>query len=97
MRNAGDEALHLLARRTAAEHQQQRGQPGTAPPRATPGNSMTALLLDSAHVSHRDLRTPRPARPTVRLVDEAIRVELAWHAPDVTGLSCLADGAGLPS
>ena len=31
--------------------------------------------------------------PTVRLVDEAIRAELARHAPDVTGISCLADGA----
>jgi hypothetical protein len=31
--------------------------------------------------------------PTVLLVDEAIRAELARHAPDVTGISCLADGA----
>jgi hypothetical protein len=30
---------------------------------------------------------------TAHLVDEAIRAELARHAPDVTGLSCLADGA----
>jgi hypothetical protein len=30
---------------------------------------------------------------TVRLVDEAIRAELARHAPDLTGISCLADGA----
>jgi hypothetical protein len=30
---------------------------------------------------------------TVRLVDEAIRAALAQHAPDVTGVSCLADGA----
>jgi hypothetical protein len=31
--------------------------------------------------------------PTSRLVDEAIRAALAEHAPDLTGLSCLADGA----
>jgi hypothetical protein len=31
--------------------------------------------------------------PTVRLVDQALRAALAEHAPDVTGLSCLADGA----
>jgi hypothetical protein len=31
--------------------------------------------------------------PTSRLVDEAIRAAIAEHAPDVTGLSCLADGA----
>jgi hypothetical protein len=31
--------------------------------------------------------------PTADLVDEAIRAALAEHAPDVTGLSCLADGA----
>jgi hypothetical protein len=31
--------------------------------------------------------------PTVRLVDQAIRAALAERAPDVTGLSCLADGA----
>lgn len=30
---------------------------------------------------------------TVRLVDEAIRAELARHALDVSGISCLADGA----
>ncbi len=30
---------------------------------------------------------------TADLVDKAIRVALAEHAPDVTGLSCLADGA----
>jgi hypothetical protein len=30
---------------------------------------------------------------TARLVDEAIRVALAEYAPDVTGVSCLADGA----
>jgi hypothetical protein len=30
---------------------------------------------------------------TVRLVDEAIRSALAWAAPDLTGVSCLADGA----
>jgi hypothetical protein len=30
---------------------------------------------------------------TARLVDQAIRVALADRAPDVTGLSCLADGA----
>ena len=28
--------------------------------------------------------------PTVRLVDEAIRAELARHAPDVSGISYLA-------
>jgi hypothetical protein len=31
--------------------------------------------------------------PTADLVDDAIRAALAEHAPDVTGLSCLADGA----
>src|SRR5215475_11972158 len=31
--------------------------------------------------------------PTARLADQAIRAELAQHAPDVTGISCLADGA----
>jgi hypothetical protein len=31
--------------------------------------------------------------PTARLVDQALRAALAEHAPDVTGLSCLADGA----
>ncbi|MBO0801788.1 MAG: hypothetical protein J2P25_01755 [Nocardiopsaceae bacterium] len=31
--------------------------------------------------------------PTARLVDEAIRTSLARHAPDLTGISCLADGA----
>lgn len=30
---------------------------------------------------------------TARLVDEAIRAALAAHAPEMTGLSCLADGA----
>lgn len=30
---------------------------------------------------------------TTDLVDEAIRAALAEHMPDVTGLSCLADGA----
>jgi hypothetical protein len=30
---------------------------------------------------------------TTRLIDEAIRTALAERAPDVTGLSCLADGA----
>jgi hypothetical protein len=30
---------------------------------------------------------------TACLVDEAIRAELARHAPDVAGISCLADGA----
>lgn len=37
---------------------------------------------------HRDL----PAG-TVRLVDDAIRSALSDNAADVTGLSCLADGA----
>jgi hypothetical protein len=32
--------------------------------------------------------------PTTRLVDEAIRAALAERAPGVTGISCLADGAG---
>lgn len=32
--------------------------------------------------------------PTTRLVDEATRAALAERAPDVTGISCLADGAG---
>src|SRR5258708_16986865 len=31
--------------------------------------------------------------PTARLVDKAIRVALAECAPDMTGISCLADGA----
>jgi hypothetical protein len=31
--------------------------------------------------------------PTVHVVDEAIRAELTRHAPDMTGISCLADGA----
>jgi hypothetical protein len=31
--------------------------------------------------------------PTADLVDTAIRAALAEYAPDVTGLSCLADGA----
>ena len=31
--------------------------------------------------------------PTSRLVDQALRAALAERAPDVTGLSCLADGA----
>jgi hypothetical protein len=31
--------------------------------------------------------------PISDLVDKAIRAALAEHAPDVTGLSCLADGA----
>jgi hypothetical protein len=31
--------------------------------------------------------------PTSRLVDQAVRAALAGHAPDVTGISCLADGA----
>jgi hypothetical protein len=31
--------------------------------------------------------------PTARLVDEAIRAALAERVPDVTGISCIADGA----
>jgi hypothetical protein len=31
--------------------------------------------------------------PTARLIDEAIRSALAQHAPAVTGISCMADGA----
>ena len=31
--------------------------------------------------------------PTADLVDRAIRAALAEHAPDVAGISCLADGA----
>jgi hypothetical protein len=31
--------------------------------------------------------------PAADLIDEAIRAALAEHVPDVTGLSCLADGA----
>jgi hypothetical protein len=31
--------------------------------------------------------------PTADLVDKAIRAALAEHAPEVTGISCLADGA----
>jgi hypothetical protein len=34
-----------------------------------------------------------PPGPTARVVDEAIRAALARHAPDVTGISALADGA----
>jgi hypothetical protein len=37
---------------------------------------------------HRGLRAP-----TTRLVDKAIRAALARYAPDLTGISCLADGA----
>jgi hypothetical protein len=37
---------------------------------------------------HRGLPTP-----TARLVDHALRAALAERTPDVTGLSCLADGA----
>lgn len=33
--------------------------------------------------------------PTVRLVDQALRAALAERAPDVNGLSCMADGADL--
>jgi hypothetical protein len=33
--------------------------------------------------------------PTADLVDKAIRAAVAEHAPDVTGLSCFADGADL--
>jgi hypothetical protein len=31
--------------------------------------------------------------PTADLVDKAMRAALAEHAPDVTGISCLADGS----
>jgi hypothetical protein len=31
--------------------------------------------------------------PTAHLVNQALRAALADRAPDVTGLSCLADGA----
>jgi hypothetical protein len=31
--------------------------------------------------------------PTARLADQAIRAGLAQHASDITGISCLADGA----
>jgi len=31
--------------------------------------------------------------PTARLVDEAIRAALAGYVPELTGISCLADGA----
>jgi|SRR5450755_1135646 hypothetical protein len=31
--------------------------------------------------------------PTTSLIDKAIRAALAEHAPDLTGISCLADGA----
>ena len=34
-----------------------------------------------------------PPDSTADLVDEAVRAVLAEHAPDVTGISCLADGA----
>ena len=47
-----------------------------------------ARMYRIAISGHRGLRGP-----TVRLVDEAIRAELARHAPDLTGISCLADGA----
>jgi hypothetical protein len=33
--------------------------------------------------------------PTARLVDQALRAALAERAPDVNGLSCMADGADL--
>jgi hypothetical protein len=45
------------------------------------------------HVPHRDLRHRGLPGPTARLVDQALRAALAGRAPDVTGLSCLADGA----
>jgi hypothetical protein len=47
-----------------------------------------ARMYRIAISGHRGLGTA-----TVRLVDEAIRAELARHAPDVSGISCLADGA----
>jgi hypothetical protein len=49
---------------------------------------VTARMYRIAISGHRGL----PA-PTVRLIDKAIREALAEHAPDVTGISCLADGA----
>ena len=46
---------------------------------------LAALLLDGAHVPHRDLRHRGLPTPTARLVDQAIRAALAERAPDVTG------------
>lgn len=49
---------------------------------------MTARRCRIAISGHRGLPSP-----TADLVDKAIRAALAKYAPDVTGLSCLADGA----
>ena len=49
---------------------------------------MTARKHRIAISGHRGL-----PGPTADLVDKAIRAALALHAPDVTGISCLADGA----
>jgi hypothetical protein len=49
---------------------------------------MTARTLRIAISGHRGL-----PGTTAALVDKAIRAALAEHAPDVTGISCLADGA----
>jgi hypothetical protein len=49
---------------------------------------MMARMLRIAISGHRGL-----TGLTADLVDKAIRAALAEHVPDVTGLSCLADGA----
>jgi hypothetical protein len=49
---------------------------------------MTDRTLRIAISGHRSL-----SGPTADLVDKAVRAALAAHAPEVTGLSCLADGA----
>ena len=49
---------------------------------------MTARALRIAISGHRSLPDA-----TAALADKAIRAALAEHAPDVTGISCLADGA----
>lgn len=49
---------------------------------------MTARMHRIAFSGHRSL-----PGPTAGLVDKAIRAALAEHAPEVAGISCLADGA----
>jgi len=49
---------------------------------------MTARMRRIAISGHRGL-----PGPTADLVDKAIRAALAGYAPDVAGISCLADGA----
>jgi hypothetical protein len=47
-----------------------------------------ARMYHIAISGHRGLPSP-----TTRLVDQAVRAALAERTPDVTGISCLADGA----